>query len=85
MCSQMDYFVAHFCHLSTSTKQKGEKTDFIWFLKSSQKGTEISSMTLFNMRGVSQAVQPRLEIPAGPRKGGGGMHRKDAIAHIQTL
>lgn len=42
-------------------------------------------MTPFNMCGVSQAVQPQLEIPAGPRKGGGGMHRKAATAHIQPF
>lgn len=82
MCSQIDCLVPRFCHSSTSTKLNGKKAEFIWFRKASQKATKISSMTPFNMYGASQAVQPQLKIPADPRKGGGGMHRK---AHIQTF
>lgn len=81
----MDYLVPHFRHSSTSTKLNGEKTEFSQFLEVSRKAAEISSMTPFNMCGVSQAVQPQLQIPVGPCKGGGGMHRKAVTAHIQPF
>lgn len=42
-------------------------------------------MTPFNMCRVSQAAQPQLEIPAGPRKGGGGTHGKAVTAHVQPF
>lgn len=37
------------------------------------------------MCGVSQSAQPQLEIPAGLRKGGGGMYRKAVTAHTRPF